>query len=102
MTQTADNGGSKAMIHCKPCDKHFTRLDWMKNKVCDNPECNCPEIKKSMQAAAAAISKAQQTSRNTIKIVTTSIPTQRDESVQQYYIDVPPVTVIDVTVVKPK
>lgn len=55
-----------------------------------------------MTAANAAIEKAMTTSRNTIKITTTTIPTQRDESKSQLSIDIPPVTVIEVTVPKGK
>ena len=102
MTLKVDDagGGTKAMVHCKKCSKDFTRLDWMTNKVCDNPDCNCPEVKKAMQAAEAAINKAKQTSRTFIKITTTTMPTQRDETKDQMYIQVPPVTVIDVTLPK--
>jgi hypothetical protein len=105
------DGGSVTMspkvinIHCKRCDKDFTRLEWMQNKVCDNPECNCPEIRKTMQQATDVINKAKESSRvNHIKTTTTTIPTGYidDVNVDQLEIDVPPITVIEITPPKRK
>jgi len=101
-TTNATDPGSNAYIHCKKCDKHFKRLEWMTNKVCDNPNCNCPEVKKAMTAANAAIEKAKQTSQNVIKTLVVSMPTARDETKDQLDIIIPPVTVIDVIVPKRK
>jgi hypothetical protein len=101
MTPKVTNPGAR--VRCKRCDKTFDRLDWMTNKVCDNPDCNCPEIQKSMKAANDAINKAKTTSRiNTIKIVTETIPTERDESKKQYVMDAAPITSITVTPPKGK
>lgn len=91
---------SKAQVYCKHCKRNFARLEWMTNKICDNPNCNCPEIRKSMEQATKAIDKARATSvvgRNTIKVTTTTMPTGMDENLDQYFIEIAPVTVIEVT-----
>ena len=86
-------------ITCKQCSKVFSRLDWLTNKVCDNPDCNCPEVKKSMQAANDAINKAKSSSRlNAIKVTTETIPTGRIVTEDQLVINVPPITTIEITV----
>jgi hypothetical protein len=90
-------------ITCKRCDKTFTRLEWMTNKICDNPNCNCPEVRKTMEQANAVIDKAKQSSRiNSIKVTTETMPTKRNDRVDQLEIDVPPVTVVEITPVKRK
>jgi hypothetical protein len=74
----------------------------MTNKECDNPNCRCPEVKKSMQAANDVIEKASESSKaNIINIKRGSItPTGYVADVSQYMIDVPDVMVIDVIVPK--
>jgi hypothetical protein len=53
-----------------------------------------------MRAAQAAIQKAKTSSENQIKVTTTTIPTRRDDTKYQLYVEIPPVTVIDVIVPK--
>ena len=87
---------SKAMIRCKPCDRTMTRLDWMKNKTCDNPNCRCPEVQKVAAQVTKVIDKAkQQAGYSTAKIVT-PIPTQYDGT-GQYYMDVEPLVVYEIS-----
>lgn len=89
-------------IKCKECQIWFSRVDWMTNKVCENPNCGCPEVKKLRQAANDVISKAQETGRtNVINVKRATIsPTGYEETTPQYMIDVPDVMVIDVIVPK--
>lgn len=96
------NRGPK--VHCKMCDKDFSRIDWLKNKDCDNPNCSCPEVKRAMRAANDAIKKAQDTSRNEISINEYEIPDNYDEDLgrNQLMVDCLPVMVINITPSKRK
>jgi hypothetical protein len=89
-------------IKCKDCQTWFMRVDWMTNKECDNPNCRCPEVKKSMQAANDVIEKASESSKaNIINIKRGSItPTGYVADIPQYMCDVPDVMVIDMIVPK--
>jgi len=105
VNSTPINGTVKTMskrsspnIHCKWCDTTFTRLDWMTKKICDNPNCNCPEVKKAMRAATTAINKAMDSSKNEITVKEYVIPDNYDEALgeHQLMIECPPVMVIDI------
>lgn len=90
---------AKPTIFCKGCNVRFDRLDWLTNKVCENPDCNCPEIRKTMRATQVAIHRASESSRLVNKIVVTEtvIPTGWEEEEDQYYIPIPGVQVINIT-----
>jgi len=92
------------IILCKPCNRKMTRLEWMKNTACDNPDCRCPEIKKAMKATQVAIKRAQSRGgeevarmANTISTKSTPVPNGRDENIHQLYIDIPQVITIDIS-----
>jgi len=94
---------SKARIHCKHCNKNFQRLEWMKNKVCDNPNCNCPEVKASMKAANDAIEKAMKSTL--ISIHEKETPSDFDPNAgegEQLMLSCPSVMVINITPQKRK
>lgn len=91
-----------ANIMCKLCDKRFERLEWMKNKDCDNPNCRCPEIQKLKQITNQVIDKASRSSSaaNIQSIKRNTLPTGYEEKVNQYMVDVPDVMVVDIIVPK--
>src|SRR5260370_11596386 len=90
---------NNARVTCKQCKKSFKRITWLENRVCENPNCSCPEVKRSMKAANEAISKAQTSSKSTdIKKYETPLPDDYDTLLgeNQYYVDCPPVQVINI------
>jgi len=89
-------------IKCRECDVWFQRLEWMRNKECDNPNCRCPEVAKVRATAIKAIEKAKESSKtNIINIKRNPIsPTGYDAETAQYMCDVPDVMVVDVIVPK--
>lgn len=86
-------------ITCKPCGVRMDRLDWLRNKTCENPNCNCPEVKKLRQQTQEVIDKAKG-STNVQSVKRASVPTGYESGVPQYMIDIPDVMVIDVIVPK--
>lgn len=91
-TPTANTMSAKAgRITCRECKRVFDdRLEWMTNKVCENPNCRCPEVQRAMNMTTNAIEKAK--TKPYIHIVKQSpVKEDIDGKVSQYYIEVPDV-----------
>lgn len=92
---------NNSRVKCRECGIWFPRLEWMKNKECDNPNCRCPEVQKLRKAANDVIEKAQtQAGINVINTSRATIPTGYVKEEQQNMIDVPDVMVVDIIVPK--
>ncbi len=92
-------------ILCKLCDKRFDRLEWMKNKECDNPNCRCPEVQKLKKVTQQVINKASESSEaavngNVQAMHRGTVPTGYKADTPQYMVDVPDVLVVDIIVPK--
>jgi hypothetical protein len=86
-------------ITCKPCGIRMDRLDWLRNKTCENPNCSCPEVKKLRQQTQEVIDKARG-EVNVQSVKRNTLPTGYLEEVPQYMADVPDVMVMDIIVPK--
>lgn len=83
-------------VTCRQCGNKFTGDEWLNNKICENPRCNCPKVQEAMRKTEEVIQKASQPV-NKITITTTMVPTRRNEQRDQLYIDMPPVMSIEVS-----
>lgn len=104
-TEKGTHKMTNPIILCKPCNRKMTRLNWMSNTACDNPDCRCPEVQKAMKATQVAIKRAQsrvggeEVARlaNVISTKSMPVPNGRDDSIHQLYIDIPQVITIDIS-----
>jgi hypothetical protein len=84
-------------VTCKVCRKEFERIEWLNNKDCDRPDvCSCPEVQRAMRIARATIDKATTESKNIIKVDTHPMPTQRNVDMDQLYMSIQPIQVIEI------
>lgn len=90
------------VIKCKQCEKKFSRLEWMTNKNCDNPNCSCPEVKKVAAQANTAIQVAKQKAGFNVTKKIIPIPTQCDSTKDQYFIEVEPLIMYEIHKAKKK
>lgn len=88
-------------VRCKQCDKQFTRLEWMTNKTCENPNCNCPEVKKAINEATNVIEKVMRSTQ--IEVSENTVPDGWDDTAPdgtQLQVSCPLVQVTDVTPIR--
>jgi hypothetical protein len=90
------NNDDKVIIRCNQCQERFSRLEWMTNKNCDNPNCSCPEVKKVAAQATQAINNAKSRAGFQMAKIVVPLPTQMKADVEQYYIDVEPMVVYEI------
>lgn len=85
-------------VTCNRCKRVFQNgEEWAKNTTCDIPEeCRCPEIEKTMRRAQQAITKAKDTSGYKVIRQEATIPTNRDETQAQLYVDVAPLLRVEI------
>lgn len=96
----SNNRGS---VTCKGCHKKFSYQQWQEQKVCENPDCNCPSVRRSMMLTQQVITKMKGSSGKVENIINTTITPVPDgwadiadgDDVYQYAC--PPVMQIKVT-----
>lgn len=89
------------IITCKECNERFSRLEWMTNRTCTNPNCRCPEVAKAREAMNQVIDKAKEvTAQYMQQARRETIPTGYNENTDQYMCDVPDVLRVEVIVPK--
>lgn len=85
-------------ITCKQCKTVMTRLEWMTNKSCEQPDCKCPEVQKLVQATQQVINKAAGRQPAAFSYVHRgAVPHGYKEGPDLYWLACPDVKVITVT-----
>lgn len=92
---------SNPLITCRQCDCKMSRMEWLTNTTCPQPNCKCPEVQKLVKATQVAIQNA----RDGVNVTPAAmsyvhrgpVPHGYKDGIDQYYIKVPDVKVITVT-----
>lgn len=91
---------ARKTVRCRKCDRRFTQQEWLENTTCDNPgECGCPKVRASMAQAQQVISVAKEKAGYKVIRLEETIPTNRDETVDQLWVNASPV--LSIQVIKP-
>lgn len=93
---------NKGNVLCKECGKKFSYQQWHDQKICENPQCNCPSVQQSMKMAQQTIDKMKDSVKviNLITVTTNEVPDGEDEApkgVSLYEYSVPKVMAIKIT-----